>query len=78
MRSLLPSARVPTMLLLPLLMFSLAGCLSTQTTPRAETSIVADVCRAWVLDTYSSRDTERSIAEARAHNAARAAFGCPG
>lgn len=54
----------------------LAGCsptLSTQTAA-TEAGIAADVCRAWQPVTYSSRDTEQTQVEARANNAARAAY----
>jgi hypothetical protein len=56
--------------------FSLAGCLSTSTTrtDATEAAIVADVCRAWPVVTYSSRDTEQTQTEARANNAARDAY----
>ena len=77
MQSFWPLATVRTLLLLPLLTFCLAGCLPTLTTQHVETEVVTDVCKAWTVDTYSSHDTERSQLEARAHNAARKAFGCP-
>lgn len=56
--------------------FALAGCLSTRTTRIAETdaAIAGQVCQAWRVVTYSSRDTEQTQREAAANNAARAAY----
>lgn len=68
---------VPMLLLLPVLILCLAGCLSTQTARSVETRLVSDVCRAWPIVTYSSKDTEQTKREAEAAYRARIAFGCP-
>jgi uncharacterized lipoprotein YajG len=54
----------------------LAGCSPTSSTLTVETesAIAADVCQAWQPVTYSSRDTEQTQLQARANNAARAAY----
>jgi len=55
----------------------LAGCQSIPATHTAETeaTMVADLCdHAWRPVTYSSWDTEQTQIEARAANAARAAY----
>lgn len=59
--------------------FLLVGCQSILTTRTGETesSIAADVCRAWQTITYSSRDTETTQTEIRAGNAARKAYCAP-
>jgi hypothetical protein len=64
------------MLFVLAVMFWLAGCSSTLTTRtvETETAIVADVCRAWLPITYSSRDTDQTQLEVRAGNAAREAY----
>ena len=67
-------------LLLPLgMIFCLAGCQTIQPTRTAATDqrIAADVCKAWTPVTYSRRDTPETQTEARANNAARAAY-CKG
>ena len=68
---------------LPLLlgmMFLVVGCSQTLSTQIGEIdrSIAAGVCKAFPAITYSSRDTERTQLEVRAHNAARVAYGCEG
>lgn len=79
MRSSSHSINALTLLLLLGTMCSVAGCSLTLGTSTAatETAIVSHVCKAWVPITYSSKDTERTQAEAQANNAANAAFGCP-
>lgn len=54
----------------------LAEALGNQTAAaQANDANRADLCkRGWLPQTYSSRDTEQTQAEARANNAARAAF----
>lgn len=77
MRSPLRSHSALTLPLLLLMTCGVAGCLTTQSTiPTAETSLVREVCRAWPVVTYSSKDTAESQREIRASNAARLAFGC--
>lgn len=64
------------MLLVLATTFFLAGCQQTLTTrtDATEANIVRDVCRAWPITTYSSRDTEETILGNRANNAARSAY----
>ena len=53
----------------------LAGCQSIPTIRTDATdTIVVDVCRVWQPVTWSSRDIEQTQIEARANNAARAAY----
>lgn len=56
--------------------FLTAACSPTTQTRIAGTEgqLAADVCRAWLPVTYSSRDTDQTQIEARANNAARAAY----
>jgi len=72
-------ASVSTRLLLLGMMSLPAGCLSTPQTriEGTEAAIVAQVCRAWVPITYSSKDTAATVLEVRAGNAARDAY-CKG
>lgn len=65
-----------TALLLPPMMFVLAACQSIPATRTDETekTIAADVCRAWQVTPYSSRDTPETQLGNRANNAARAAY----
>jgi hypothetical protein len=53
-----------------------AGCQQTSTTrtDATEMAIAADVCRAWRPVTYSSLDSEQTVLEVRASNAARDAY----
>ena len=54
----------------------LAACSPTTTTLTAATDmrVAAGVCEVWRPQTYSSRDDEQTQLEARANNAARAAY----
>ena len=70
------------LLLLPMT-FVLAGCQSTTETliggtekrsADAEQAIADDVCRAWPVTPYSSRDTPETQTGNRANNAARDAY----
>jgi len=74
-RSSMPSGwSVPLALVMT---FLLAGCQSIPMTQTVETeaAMVADLCdHAWRPVTYSSRDSEQTQVEARAANAARAAY----
>ena len=48
--------------------------------PQVDAAIDAnavEVCKAWLPISWSSRDTPETIAEAKANNAARVAWGCP-
>ncbi len=62
--------------------FLLAGCAMTTdtgaTSAPAETSeaVVAQICTAWLPVSWSSQDTDQTIAEAKANNRARIGFGC--
>lgn len=66
-------------LLLLVMMSSLVGCQSIQTTLTGETEAAEraaeelrkQTCEAWKPVTYSSRDTPETQLEARANNAAR-------
>lgn len=62
--------------LLLVMMLSLVGCQSIQTTRTAETEekIAEDTCSVWKAVTYSSRDTPETQLEVRANNAARKAY----
>lgn len=87
MRCWLRSRNAPTLLLLPVMLFSLASCQTLGLTPTTAT-IVAESCRAWKElppADYSGRDdspqTVTSVQENNrriaALNAARKAWGCP-
>lgn len=71
---------VSTVLLLLATTFCLAGCQSSLTTQTdaIERRIVDDTCkRAWLVTTYSSRDTSETQLGNRANNARRDAY-CKG
>lgn len=53
----------------------LAGCVTTMDT--AATDAPSGVCLVWQPIRWSTRDTDETIAQAKASNAARLAFGCP-
>lgn len=59
----------------------LAGCVTTTGTggirANPEAANPTAVCHVWKPISWSSRDTDQTIAEAKANNAARKAWGCP-
>ena len=67
-------------LLLPVLMsLMLMGCATTTGTGATdpEAARPTAVCLVWKPISWSSRDTDQTIREARANNRARTAWGCP-
>lgn len=48
--------------------------------PQTDAAIDAnavELCKAWLPISWSSRDTEQTIAEVKSNNSARVAWGCP-
>lgn len=63
-----------------LLTLMVAGCTTTMGTGGTEQAIednALEVCAAWLPISWSTRDTDQTVREAKANNAARIAWGCP-
>lgn len=70
--------RLPSLAVMSLL---LTGCAMTMDTagtePPPEGARPLAVCGSWLPISWSSRDTDQTIREAKANNRARTAWGCP-
>jgi hypothetical protein len=64
-------------LLLPLLLALILTSCATTGTGAIDAEAIATICAAWPAVTWSSRDTQATVADAKANNAARAAFCAP-
>lgn len=73
-------SRLWQMLAIVLATLTLTACVTTMGTGETEQAIednALKVCDAWLAISWSTRDTDQTIREAKANNAARTAYGCP-